>query len=130
MNSKFEIKKLMSSAPWPIPSYAKVKCQKKQGYSQIKFMWRRNGWRYEARFHDKTLEAKIITYPSWRLDRIHPGKGYGPNHAPRIEQAKVGTKWLKLNYVRYCARQVSRGLADQEQINIIKQAHVRAKNYR
>lgn len=130
MNSNFEIQKLINSAPWPIPPEAKIRQESKKGYWQMKFTWRQHGWRYEARFHNKTPQAKIITYPSWRLDRIHPGKGYGPNHAVKIEEARVGKKWLKISFVRYCAWRVNRGLASQKEIAVIKQAHVRAKNYR
>lgn len=126
-NKVKEIAKLRSYAPWPIPKTAKAEIEEKaEGYLQVKFSWTKDSWRYEARYHEKTPQAKLITYPSWRLDRIRPGKGYGPDHAPRISQTRVSQKWLSTSYVRYCARQLNHGLASQSQIKIIKLAHVKA----
>ncbi|KRL80337.1 hypothetical protein [Lactobacillus ultunensis] len=119
--------KLRKIAPWFIPLDAKMTLENKQGYRQIKYVWYKNSWRYEARFHTKTPKAQLITYPSWRLDRIRPGKGFGPDHASRIEESLVGTKWIKSSIVRYCARQVSHGVANKKQIEIIKKAHFRAR---
>lgn len=124
---KEEINELRSHSPWPIPEGSKTQIeQKPEGYWQVKFSWVKNSWRYEARYHEKTPKAKLITYPSWRLDRIRPGKGYGPDHAPRISQTRVGDQWLSTSYVRYCARQLNHGLASNRQTEIIKLAHVRA----
>lgn len=129
MKGKMKREEIRLMAPWPIPRNAHCILEKKQEYWQYKFTWRRAGWRYEARLHSKTPGARLITYPSWRLDRIRPGKGFGPDHAPRLSEIKVGQRWLDADYVRYCARQVSRQLASKKQIEVIEQAHVRAKNY-
>lgn len=118
---------IRKKAPWIIPEDAQITYEKKQGYQQIKFIWQAQQWRYEARFHNKTPLARLIKYPSWRLDRTRPGKGFGPDHAPRIEETLVGTNWLKSSYVRFCARQVSHNVATDKQIQIIKLAHFRVK---
>lgn len=121
-----EIAKLRSRSPWPIPDQTKTKVERKpEGYLQVKFSWFKGVWRYEARYHEKTPKAKLITYPSWRLDRIRPGKGYGLDHRPRINQTRVGQKWLSTSYVRYCAYQLNHGLASKRQIEVIKLAHVK-----
>lgn len=91
-----------------------------------KYVWYKKAWRYEARFHLKTPNAKLITYPSWRLDRVHPGKGFGPDHAPRLEESLVGTKWINSSLIRYCAYRVNHEIATREQIEIIKKAHFKA----
>lgn len=116
-------RQLMSSAPWSIPDDCQINKEQKDGYLQIKFIWQKDGWNYEARWHEKTPLAKIITWPSWRLDRIKPGKGYGPNHAHRISQTKVGKKWLPTSKIRYAAFLVNHGQASEEQIRILKKAH-------
>lgn len=118
---------IRKNAPWLIPEDAQLTYEQKQGYQQIKFTWQAQHWRYEARFHNKTPLARLITYPSWRLDRTKPGKGFGPDHAPRIEETLVGKKWIKSSYVRYCASQVSNNVANDEQIQVIKLAHFRTK---
>lgn len=122
---------IRQTAPWPVPSNAQITLEQKQGYQQLKYVWHKDSWRYEARFHNKTPNAQLITYPSWRLDRIHSGKGFGPNHAPRIEESLVGTKWVKTRLIRYCAYQINHGKANKKQIEIMKKAHFKAhlQNY-
>lgn len=124
-----DIKKLLSSSPWAIPRDAKVLQEQKQGYLQIKFTWQKAGWRYTARFHEKVPKAKLITYPSWQLSRIHPGKGFGPDHAPRVEEMRVNGYWLKAYKVRYCAYLYNHHKANEKQIMILRQAHIKAKSY-
>lgn len=80
--------------PWCIPTDAKIKHEYKHGYHQTKYLWTKNGWRYEARYHEPTPNAKLVKYPSWRLDRVKPGKGFGPDHASRLHQILVGKTWL------------------------------------
>lgn len=102
---------------------------KDKPYRQYKFTWQNKGWRYEARYHHVTPLAEIISYPSWRLDRIRPGKGFGPDHRPRLAQSKIGNRWLPSSYLRFCAREVIKHHASREQVKIIKEAHFKSKSY-
>ncbi|WP_283621981.1 prolyl-tRNA synthetase associated domain-containing protein [Limosilactobacillus avium] len=94
-------------APWPIPCHATAQRQAKNGYVQVKYTWVVAGWHYEARWHSRVPTAQIITYPSWQLDRIHPGKGYGKDAAPRRAQTLVGDHWLATSRVRYLIQQAA-----------------------
>lgn len=120
--------RIRAKAPWPIPLSAREQKQDK-GYRQYKFSWQKNGWRYEARYHSVTPLAEIISYPSWRLDRVCPGQGFGPDHRRRLSQSRVGQHWLATSYLRFCARQVIKHQASQKQIEIVKKAHFKSKSY-
>lgn len=102
-----ESEELRAQAPWVIPPAAKVISKTKNGYRQVKFTWEKGGWHYEARWHSRLPAARFITYPSWRLDRVRPGKGYGPAAAPRINQTWVAGKWLPASRVRYLTSQAN-----------------------
>ena len=94
-------------APWPIPRHAAVQRQTKNGYVQVKYTWVAAGWHYEARWHSRVPIAQIITYPSWQLNRVHPGKGYGKDAAPRIAQTLVGDQWIATSRIRYLIQQAA-----------------------
>lgn len=111
------------TAPWLIPPDAQQQLQIKHGYHQVKYTWRQDGWCYEARWHERIPTAKLITWPSWRLDRIRPGIGYGPHAQPRLAETRVGNCWLPLRRVRYAAARYNHGQATVEDIRLLKAAH-------
>lgn len=115
---------LRKDAPWPIPATAQQISDHRRGYHQVSFHWQTNGWRYTARWHEPLPTATLITYPSWQLSRINPGKGFGPHAHHRREETRVGDGWLPTRQVRYCARCLQEGTATTAQINILKQSHV------
>lgn len=110
-------------APWPIPPDAQEQWQTKHGYCQIKYSWRQAGWRYEARWHERIPKAQLITRPSWRLDRVRPGKGYGPHAQPRLAETRVGDRWLPLRRIRYAAARYNHGQATTADIQMLWAAH-------
>lgn len=112
-----------ASAPWPIPEGTRRLNEEKDHYRQIKYVWQEDGWRYEARWHSSIPGARIVTYPSWRLDRVKPGKGFGEDHAEKICQTRVGDRWLPTSEVRYAAKHVNSGIASIDEVNLIRQAH-------
>lgn len=115
---------LQKDAPWPIPMTAQQTIDERQGYQQVSFHWQANGWLYTARWHQPLPTATLITYPSWQLSRIYPGKGFGPDAHHRQEESRVGDQWLPTSQVRYCARCLQDRTATSEQVNILKQAHI------
>ncbi|MGN1283386.1 MAG: hypothetical protein ACI4UB_06185 [Limosilactobacillus sp.] len=119
--------KLQNTAPWPIPDNAVCQSQVKAGYRQVKYTWRDAEWRYEARWHERTPTAQLITYPSWRLDRVRPGKGYGPLAAPRLEETRAGDHWLSVSRVRYAAARYHHGDALPADIAILRATHPAAR---
>lgn len=126
-SSKPILAKIKSQAPWPIPVQAQEKIEHKQGYRQIKFVWQAHGWRYEARFHQPIPGAQLIRYPSWRLDRVQPGKGFGPDHRLRQVEILAGKKWVPAKLVHYAAACLDQGQVSAEQIQLLQAAHFQAR---
>lgn len=118
----FSIAQQRQLAPWPIPASAATHEITKNGYHQLKYTWINGTWHYEARWHSRLPSAKFITYPSWRLDRVKPGQGYGPNAASRITQTWVAGKWLPTRKVRYLTSQAN-AAPSPEAIAVIRAAH-------
>ncbi|WP_267201574.1 hypothetical protein [Limosilactobacillus kribbianus] len=114
---------LRQTAPWPIPIEAQASSQVKVGYHQVKYDWQTENWHYEARWHEQVPGAKLITRPSWHLERVRPGKGYGSTAAPRITQTLVGKSWLPTRQVRYWARRYNDGVATEREIYLLRLAH-------
>lgn len=118
----FSIAQQRRLAPWPIPANAITQEITKNGYHQLKYTWTKKPWHYEARWHSRVPSAKFITYPSWRLDRVKPGQGFGPNAAPRITQTWVAGKWLPTRQVRYLTSQANRQ-PTPETVTLIRTAY-------
>lgn len=114
---------IRQTAPWPIPPDARQQLQIKHGYRQVKYTWQQAGWHYEARWHERTPAAKLITWPSWRLDRVRPGMGYGPHAQPRLAETRVGVRWLPLRRVRFAAACYNHGHATISDIRLLRAAH-------
>ncbi|MGM9883048.1 MAG: hypothetical protein ACI31K_02605 [Limosilactobacillus reuteri] len=114
---------LRNNAPWPIPQNADHQVQLKNGYHQVKYTWEKDDWRYEARWHERTPNAQLITYPSWRLDCVRPGKGYGPTATPRLAETWAGDHWVSVSRVRYAAARYHHGCATPADINLLKATH-------
>lgn len=115
--------KIRRQAPWPIPPQAKSAFESKQGYQQIKFSWQAQDWRYEARYHQPIPSAKLIRYPSWRLDRVQPGKGFGPDHRPHRHEILAGKHWVSAQAMRYAAARLEAGEASSKQIQLLRACH-------
>lgn len=114
---------LRLTSPWPIPADAQTISEHKKGYQQVKYCWHDDGWYYTARYHTPLPTATLITSPSWQLSRVHPGKGFGQDHAPRLEQTRVGQQWISTAQVRYAARQYSLHRATTKQIKMLRLSH-------
>ena len=89
---------LSQSAPIEIPSFAKIKDQKKNGYNQVKYTWRADGYKYEVRWHTRTPGAPITEGNTWQVRRHKPGVGFGNNARPPVDEVLVksatGKKWV------------------------------------
>ena len=118
--------KFSQQAPWAIPSNAQFSEDHRVGYRQISFHWEDAGWQYNARWHQQLPTATLITYPSWQLSRVLPGKGFGPAAHQRREEVLVGDQWLPMRQIRYCALRLAKGVATSQELMVLKRAHVRA----
>lgn len=120
--------RLRAMAPFNIPRQATFATQQKAGgYWQAKYRWQDSGWTYEARFHQAVPGATLVTWPSWRLDRIKAGKGYGPTAHARVEESLVAGHWLASSQLRYCACLVQNNQANSEQAALLLAAHYCSK---
>lgn len=119
--------KLRTQAPWPIPAKAQSQVQDKGRYFQVKYCWQAGDWHYIARWHQQTPAARLICYPSWRLDRVRPGMGYGPHAQPRLEETWVGNRWLPTRRIRYYAQRLNADQATPEEVQLLRAAHPRGR---
>lgn len=110
--------------PWPVPSDARKIYDHRHGYQQIRYLWERDGWSYEARWHEALPTATLITYPSWQLSRHFPGKGYGPDAHHKKDEIWAGDKWIPYQQVRYAARCLNNDQATNQQITLLKSTHL------
>lgn len=121
---------LRASAPWPIPATARFSLtQKAAGYWQAKYNWQKDDWHYEARWHEPTPNAQLVKWPSWRLDRVKPGQGFGSDAHARMEQSLVDQKWLPTKRLRYSARRLQAGCAGPQDRQLMLAAHYRSINH-
>lgn len=114
---------LVKKAPWPIPVGAKLTKKQKEGYQQISFSWRKQGWFYEARWHSRMPKAKIVQYDSWVLTRTRPSIGFGAGARPKLEEVLSGDQWVAARFLRYAAKLSFEGQASPAQIKLIKACH-------
>lgn len=97
-------KHLAQKCPIMIPNRAHVQHDQKSGYQQIEYNWNDDGWNYTARWHSVLPGAKIITYPSWQVERVRPGLGYGKDHHPRLQQTLSSDgQWIDTDAVHQAA---------------------------
>lgn len=121
--------RLRAVTPFTIPLDARFAVTEKAGgYQQAKFCWYDQGWSYEARWHEAVPGAKLVTWPTWRLDRVQAGKGYGTNAHARVEQSLVAGHWLPTKQLRYCARLLQDHQASREQAALLLAAHYVSQN--
>lgn len=116
---------LNHSAPWPIPLTAKIYHDCRSGYHQVRYCWEKNGWQYEARWHEPLPTATLITYPSWQLMRHHSGKGFGPDAHHKQDQVLAKDHWVPVSQVRFAALQYNQGQATDAQLQLMIDTHVK-----
>ncbi len=72
-------KELPKTSPLKVPPTARIKEEKKQGYDQVKYTWKRGKYNYLSRWHTRTPNAPKGQGNSWVVERKIPGIGNGPN---------------------------------------------------
>ena len=115
---------LSKTAPMKIPSNASIKDEKKQGYDQVKYKWKRGEFTYTARWHTRTPGAPKEQGNSWVVERKRAGIGRGPNARSAERHILVGrNKWVpkKKWYDAIHARK--NGTATKEQEELLKNGH-------
>ena len=113
-------------SPIEIPYNAVVKAQsKKAGYEQISYKWSDGKYTYEARWHTETPgAAKYDRGTTWVVNRTIPGNANG---VQKVVQVKVGDKWIDNSIWQQAVRANQKGIATQEQMNLLEKGHWLAK---
>ena len=113
-------------SPIEIPDNAVVKAQsKKAGYEQISYKWSDGKYTYEARWHTETPgAAKYDRGTTWVVNRTIPGNANG---VQKVVQVKVGDKWIDNSIWQQAVRDNQKGIATQEQMNLLEKGHWLAK---
>lgn len=115
---------LASHAPISVPADASVTHAHKQGYQQVKFQWRSGNYTYVARWHSPLPGATIITQPSWEVERIRLGLGYGPHHAPRLCQLLTRNgDWVDDDLVHQAAWRLGHGRPHPGDVDLVAMVH-------
>lgn len=115
----------MVKAPWKIPASANVSVQEKNGYSQVKFKWEEKGWHYTARWHERVPGATLVKWPSWQLERVYPGKGFGKDAHQRLEEVRAGDSWQPVSSLSKAAWRLSHGQGSSGDQKLILATHFR-----
>ncbi|WP_367342102.1 hypothetical protein [Limosilactobacillus sp.] len=119
-----EDQQLIQTAPLTIPVASRVHHEEKDGYQQVEFQWNNGNWQYTARWHSALPGAKIITYPSWQVERVHPGLGYGPDHHPRLQQSLSSQgQWIDTEKVHQAAWRLGHGKGQRADEKLILATH-------
>lgn len=109
-------------SPIEIPKKIEGKKQSKNGYEQIKYIWRRGIYKYESRWHTKTPNAPN-NEESWVVTRTKKGKGYGPNPIGKIIEVKVGNKWVSWTKWNEAINARKNNKATKQQIDMLNRGH-------
>ncbi len=118
---------LIKSSPLQIPKTAEIKDQKKEGYDQVKYVWKKGAFTYTARWHTRTPNAPVNQGTTWVVERKRAGSGTGPNPRRREEHILVGKyKWVSKSkwYDAIAARKAGRATKEQEAL--LKNGHWKA----
>lgn len=83
------IKELPKTSPIKVPETASVKEEQKNGYEQVKYLWKRGPYNYLSRWHTRTPNAPVEQGASWVVERSIPGIGNGPNARKAVREILV-----------------------------------------
>lgn len=118
---------LPKSSPISIPPSAKITEEKKNGYDQIKYTWRKGDYEYTSRWHTRTPNAPSEQVNSWVVQRDKPGIGYGKDARPATHEILVGkNKWVSKKEWQAAIRARKNGTATQEQKEMLDNGHWKA----
>lgn len=119
---------LPKSCPIRIPSTATIKEEQKNGYQQVKYIWKKGKYIYTSRWHTRTPNAPEEQGDSWVIQRDQPGIGYGENPHPAKHEILVGkSKWISKIEWQTSIRAKKTGSATKEQKEILNNGHWKPK---
>lgn len=113
-------------SPVSIPKNASVKKQRKIGYEQVVYKWKRGNYTYKARWHTKTPGAPDKKQ-SWVVSRKFNGMGYGKNARPSRMEILSGKKWVSWDTWSAAIKARQSGTATKSQIKLLNNGHFTRK---
>ena len=113
--------KYAETSPIKIPSNATIKIQSKTGYDQIQFKWFDGNYKYDARWHTRTLGAPPEQGNTWVIERITPGNANGQRSVKHILTGEGEWTPRKVWQDAILARQ--NGVATEAQNDLLKGGH-------
>ena len=113
--------KYAETSPIKIPSNATIKIQSKTGYDQIQFKWFDGNYKYDARWHTRTLGAPPEQGNTWVIERITPGNANGQRSVKHILTGEGEWTLRKVWQDAILARQ--NGVATEAQNDLLKGGH-------
>ena len=115
---------LSKTAPMKIPSTSTIKDEKKVGYDQVTYKWKRGEFTYTARWHTRTPGAPKTQGNTWVIERKRAGIGRGPNARRSENHILVGkNKWVSKKKWYDAIRAKKTGTATKEQKELLNNGH-------
>ncbi len=115
---------LRNRSPINVPSSASAKVEKKNGYDQVKYTWKRGEYTYTSRWHTRTPNAPKEQGDSWVVERRIPGIGYGKNARKPREEVLIGkNKWISKDEWREAIKARKNGTATRKQKEMLDNGH-------
>lgn len=118
---------LPKSSPIEIPNNAEFKVQIKDEYTQVKYDWKKEEYKYQARWHTKTPNSPGYESESWVVERKIPGIGSGLNARHSTNEVLVGTKWISKKIWQEAIYAKKNGTATVQQKEVLKNGHHKTK---
>lgn len=110
------------NSPVKVPYDATVKKKSKKGYEQVKYTWKKGGYKYESRWHASTPDAPNKRQ-SWVVTRTKPGSG---SNKP-ITMVKSGNKWVSWDVWKAVIKARQSGVATKAQLKLLNAGHFTRK---
>lgn len=119
---------LPKTAPITIPLTATIKEEKKNGYKQVKYTWKRGDFSYTGRWHTRTPNAPEEQGDSWVVQRTKSGIGYGKDARPARHEILIGkNKWISKSVWQDAIHARRNGIATQKQKELLDNGHWKPK---
>lgn len=109
-------------SPIKVPYNATVKKKSKNGYEQVKYIWRSGDYKYESRWHTSTPGAPNKKQ-SWVITKTKRGSG----STQPITMVRSGKKWVSWDTWHAAIVARRNGIATKAQIKLLDKGHFTRK---
>jgi hypothetical protein len=123
---------LPNTAPLVVPKNANIKAAQKNGYDQVKYVWKHGEYKYTCRWHTRTPGAPIEQGNTWVVERRRAGIGSGPNARHAKTDILIGktasgkNKWVPKTVWQDAIKARQDGTITREQEELLRNGHWKA----